>query len=590
MNKIVFSGLLVLLLVLIFGCTQTSVCGDGICSQGEENSCPTDCVAPINGNVTVSVFVPFDVQGDAYLEYYNSANVSLNLSESLSSVLGSHWQGTQSKNLSISLNDSKSIQKPLVKGGNTVVIQNPIQGEYYFTARTEDYGYFGTSEKILINEDKDYDVKLDLKPSQPMVRLRAVDVKGNQLVGPGSITVYEVVKYLDKQGSGDWKTEEHAVSSIQFDNDSNMNGLFSLWSPKEGIDFRSHFKAVLEKTDYGKTTLDWIDVGQKYLDNKVVIVKEEKTGDLKVQLVPGSGTTLKDLNRLIGKTIEVYSSSLGPGKSEPISSSLTVMLKGYKYGSYSLSYAQSFDPNVPPLQVEGKQVILSAPSGTDSVKVFLGSVLDLGVVDTTNSFIDANQIKLYKVCVLSPTSASSCTDYGGALWSMLAGPNPYKTGMAPSSEEDLNALLNTKVTFELGYGGTKKTFTAPYFKQGFNVVRMQFDISILEQDARTAWKVAVPLGIADWARDSNKLTVILKNNDVNITFKDMNVLGLKTVEGSIGNLGPGATITRTIKITGCVRGKSFSIPKANIVIIYRTAGNSVDKTELAVADILGTCS
>jgi len=43
--KIVFSGLLVLLVALMFGCSVPSgpICGNGICSTGEDLTCPQDC-------------------------------------------------------------------------------------------------------------------------------------------------------------------------------------------------------------------------------------------------------------------------------------------------------------------------------------------------------------------------------------------------------------------------------------------------------------------------------------------------------------------------------------------------------------------
>lgn len=40
---------------LFFGCTGQAVCGDGICSPGEEITCPQDCRVPIEGNVTSSI-------------------------------------------------------------------------------------------------------------------------------------------------------------------------------------------------------------------------------------------------------------------------------------------------------------------------------------------------------------------------------------------------------------------------------------------------------------------------------------------------------------------------------------------------------
>ncbi|MGI6589306.1 MAG: hypothetical protein ACOX1V_01425 [Candidatus Iainarchaeum sp.] len=49
-KAVVLIGLL-LTLFLFLGCTQSSICGDSICSLGEENTCPTDCATSINGDI-----------------------------------------------------------------------------------------------------------------------------------------------------------------------------------------------------------------------------------------------------------------------------------------------------------------------------------------------------------------------------------------------------------------------------------------------------------------------------------------------------------------------------------------------------------
>ena len=51
----VLIALLIVLAVFLSGCTETTICGDGLCSSGEENTCPTDCAEPVNATVNINV-------------------------------------------------------------------------------------------------------------------------------------------------------------------------------------------------------------------------------------------------------------------------------------------------------------------------------------------------------------------------------------------------------------------------------------------------------------------------------------------------------------------------------------------------------
>jgi hypothetical protein len=470
-------------------------------------------------------------------------------------------------------------------------MSNVKQGEYVFTARSDDYGYFGTSEKVLVSEDKNYYVNVELKPSQPLLRVRAVDESWNKLVGPGTIAIYEVTNYLDKYGAGDWKTDEREVSSASFDSASEMNALFYLWAPKNELDSSSHFKVVLSKDNYGKSVQEYVWVGDKYQDQSFQIIKEKpKTGNLKVTVVPGVGTTLADLNVLIGKKVGIVPvSGTGEQYTEIISPDLTVTLSNYSYGQYNLWFYNTYDNQVPPVTIEYSIVTVDSDAGYAKVNGLLGSLLKLSITDSALKLLDTNLVSVYQICGYDQDN-NYCSDYNGKSWVAVSGgaSNPYTIPLQLSSEADLNRYSQMKYSFELGYAEMKKTFVFPYFKQGVNSVFLTFDPTP-EVAAKAAWKVAQPWAITDWKRDANGLSVVLKNNTTEtLIYSDMSINSTQKNTAS-GKVLAGATVVKNFPMTKCGSGMIYTYSKSGIVITYSTTAITGKKMS-GVADIVVTCA
>jgi len=124
---------------------------------------------------------------------------------------------------------------------------------------------------------------------------------------------------------------------------------------------------------------------------------------------------------------------------------------------------------------------------------------------------------------------------------------------------------------------------------GLSLQVMDSGSGVPEYSAKATWKSAEPLGIVDWGRTDDTLTVVFRNNVGNeITLNEFDVSkGTNYVgEDKIPTGG-----TKTIKITNldnCAPGSKYSFPKANIKITYDTNTIS-DKTQMGLADIVGTC-
>ncbi|MEI7961357.1 MAG: hypothetical protein WCI04_03400 [archaeon] len=482
-NKALFVGLLLCAAFVLFGCTSMSpVCGDSLCSAGEENSCPTDCANTINGNVVVYVSGAYDSEGDLSLEYYNNSYVNYNFSNMVSSTLGNNWSGTTGNNLSISLNQSQAIVKPVPKyGDRQVVISNPKNGDYYFTVRSDDYAYFGSSEKITISEDKNYYVQLELKPSQPVVRVRAVDSVDNlNLSGQGKIEIH-LIKYV--YTNGETNKEDTMVNSIDFIDGQEMNGLFYLWQPENVPGVQSFFVATVTKDGYsgGEQTL-WIN--NKYNEVSVPLnVASAQTGSLQITIVPGTGTTYADLNRLVGKVLTISNvlpnqsavipsdSNVPPNQSAVIPSDLVVTFHGVPYGSYYVSGQTN--------SAESNEVSKLAPVGiawwgllgseaqNENVPAYLGALVKLSALDSSGNVLDSNKVVISSLCSKYPAGLESCSDLNMS-WERYFGSNPFYLPHEIFNENDLNYSMNTQFWMIANYGSEKVTSPKWAYGQGFN--------------------------------------------------------------------------------------------------------------------------
>ena len=111
-----------------------------------------------------------------------------------------------------------------------------------------------------------------------------------------------------------------------------------------------------------------------------------------------------------------------------------------------------------------------------------------------------------------------------------------------------------------------------------------------ETQAKATWKSVEPLGIIDWGIGSDgNITIILRNNSAETIEFNSFTIATGDVNDTAANIAAGATRSIWIDLsTACSSGSKFSYPKEGISIDYNTA-NIDNKTQKAIADIVGTC-
>ncbi len=593
MNFLKISSTLVLLLILalFFGCNQQSFCGDQLCTAGEENTCPTDCAKPVNATVNVYVSGGYDAQGDISLYWYHSKDVSLNAYQNITSRLGEHWFGEDSKNLYVSFNQSQQGERPL--GNDRQVSMNFTEpGDYYFEVRSDDYSYRAVSEKITITASDTYNVNLNMVPSNPAVRVRAYDESGSTLYGDGTITLTTVESDCSY---GECNDNEWTYDSRHFYSGEEMNALFFVYVPYNDYlkneSKKVYYKIKVERAGYVTQTLYYWPY-DKYSDYGVWMQKDGPTekGDLKVKIVPGVGTTQEDIAELNGTQAqacfnECYNTVVENG---------AVVFSNIPYGNYSIRVVEDFDyqSSDPPMSASGEVSLNANPSYGDIIGL-RGLGMSISLLKGDGSLIGLSE-DVYAV--------QSCyVDYGTESCSVVNDP-PYKLTLTENplemsgifySEEQVLDSENHSMKVQLMYNGETKWFSYG-MKQGYAEYNWQFNTvgnpngGIPESTARTAWKSAEPFAINDWAYSGDTLTLVIKNNAAE-TLQLMSVsVGGETYDSNI-SLAPGLVSTIDLVLGNCTQGQSYSVSKNTISFVYNSA-NISGKVQAGAADILGTCS
>ena len=112
-----------------------------------------------------------------------------------------------------------------------------------------------------------------------------------------------------------------------------------------------------------------------------------------------------------------------------------------------------------------------------------------------------------------------------------------------------------------------------------------------EAQAKATWKSSEPLGIIDWGNTSTGVvTVVLRNNSAeSIGFNYITLTSDTDQNTTAQTIASGATVALTVATSDtCTSGNKYSYPKEYITIDYNTA-NINNKTQNALADIVGTC-
>jgi hypothetical protein len=596
MKKLVILVGLLLALALFLGCTETSFCGDGICSSGEEATCPTDCAEPVEAKVNIYVSGAYDAEGDLSLFWHHNKDVYASAYQNITSRLGDNWYGQESKNLYISFNESQSGEQP-IGSKRQISLTFSGQGDYYFEARSDDYAYRAVSEKITITDSGEYYVYLDLVPSNPAVRVKAYDEYGNILSGEGKITLTAVETYCSygECNENEWEYDSRTIY------DDEMNALFFVYMPYNyynNTETRDiYYKIEVEKSGY-LTQTQYYWPHSKYQERHVYMQKDVpvETGNMKVTIVPGIGTTQEDLDELEGQKVRACGSykecqytTISDGRFYFENLPYDTY---YVYGGYGQYDSQSSHP---PMSLAESKITVNSEVVYAEAKALRGYGMKLSILDGNYNLIDLETNEIYHVQYCNYYGDSNYC-YGEETPYRLIMPNPLEQSGTFYSEEAITNLESQWNEIELEFNGEKKWFPLNY-KQGYNEIVWQFEglseyneYSILENTSRAAWKSAEPFGITDWANQGDVFAVRLKNN-TNISLNPTKVsIGGSSYGFDINGLSPGSTLIAEAKIAGLCDGQAYDIiSKDDVQITYDTEA-ILGKVQYGQADIVLKCN
>ncbi|MBT4870740.1 MAG: hypothetical protein HON47_04150 [Candidatus Diapherotrites archaeon] len=478
-KKIILFLMLVMAAIFLAGCTETAVCGDQLCSTGEELTCPTDCAQNVEGQIEVRISGGWQSEGELSLYWYKSKDISANISSNITSRLGDNWYGSENKNLFLSFNDSASGEIPVDKDQGTVIIDNLEQGEYYFEAKTSDYEFRGVSEKIIVKEDGDYYVDLEIYPANPAVRIKAYSRDYSEvLTGSGKITLNVKRSWYEY---GEWNEYTEQAYEVFFEEGEEINGLFFLPGRDPSDRREISFEAIVSKDGYQDKMIfgsPWTAY-QEY-SAPMYSTPEPGTGHLEINFYPGKGTTWNDIYGLEGEKAWAY------GGYPDYKSYSTTIENGRAYfenvptgtyTAYTYSFADMEKMEAPVASYSDYQNPFEVTDGEiaeESLEAFLGSAIELNLIDGDGKLIDlSNNPVLRKSICWNYGNDEYCYDY---TYESKWGVNPDLRSYMAYTEADLEYMSSFSEKYILEYNGEEYEQTLKY-SQGYKKLDWIFDDS-----------------------------------------------------------------------------------------------------------------
>ncbi|MDD3160251.1 MAG: hypothetical protein PHQ98_04740 [Candidatus ainarchaeum sp.] len=457
--------------IFLLGCTNVSdmsICGDNICTAGEELTCVSDCAKDINGTVYVRINGAYDADGDLSLRWSHSKDVSLNANAAISSYLGEHWNSVQNKNLYLNFNDSKSGEIPIVDWEDRdIKLPNLEQGDYYFEVYSEDYAYRAVSEKITIKNDKDYYVNLTLVPSNPAVRVKAIDGEnGSILNGPAKVTLYAISNYYN--GYGEYVEDKWEYNSRYFYNGDEINELFFVYNGNYYLDnYSIRYEILIEKDGYGSQTI-YYSPYDKYQEYNVYLEKESnKIGNLNIEIIPGQGTTNNDIQSFVGQNMTICGNECYDATIMNDQNVVYAKVENIPFGNYSVSSHVSRADNVPISFSAYSINVDNSSSNSVQVEAVLGSYTKLSFFNQDGNLItDYENVVLTKVCSVG-NDMNNCSDVN---YQMSQNPIDIINYL---SKDTIDYYSSVKYTYDCMYKGIKSKFELSY-PQGYKETNVNF--------------------------------------------------------------------------------------------------------------------
>jgi hypothetical protein len=412
------------------------------------------------------------------MHWYHSKNVSFSAYNNLVSRIGEHWFGEQSKNLYINFDDSKGGELPI--GDSRMVSMNVTEpGDYYFEARSEDYAYRAVSEKVVISEDKEYNVYLDIVPSNPAVRIKAYEYEsGSPLTGNGSIKLYYEE---DRCEYGECTHNEWLYDQRDFSDSEEMNALFFLYTP---YDFESRnywYKAVVERDGYiGQEQYVW--TGSKYSENSFYLEKNAPTerGNLTVNIVPGKGTSIEDVERMEGTKLMACQNSHPYVCGESIVSNSSAYFENILYGNYSIyGSADSIDANQSPLNIQNTYAEVSDVNSVVQAKALLGYRFLISLLSANGVLLEPADVPIVGECIYYQGENTGCYNPDPPY---VLSQNPWDVWGYFSSEANIDESAQVEYILTFRNGGVDKNFSLT-MEQGYHVKNWVFDSNSASDDS-----------------------------------------------------------------------------------------------------------
>lgn len=204
-------------------------------------------------------------------------------------------------------------------------------------------------------------------------------------------------------------------------------------------------------------------------------------GSLKIQIVPGYGTSSGDLNGLVGESVFVCEYRVGGSCDDKvINSDLTIDLSDYPIGYYTVSSKNSvFNSDEVSVSLDSFKVIfVSKDSNLIELEAFLGLNYKLVVIKDSEivSPSDVNVLSYCEYYFEDPFEV--CVGGEGVVWSDIFKVNPFVSTIALDSKSSVYSQLDKFYAIKLQYGGLTKDFNYT-LQQGKNDVVLDMDPNLV---------------------------------------------------------------------------------------------------------------
>ncbi len=545
-SKIIFSGVLVLLFVLLLGCDQ-SICGDKVCNSNESQySCPQDCgYPPVDAQKAISNAIQtVGISGMATTqEFYFKG------SESISSIDLVESTGLDASSIFFV---SGQMESAVSVGGDPV-------GS---TVKNRDASGLNSEKMQAVVVCEQTGEMLDKKLPTIFDNTYKFETKGVEYCitsQPCCAVVFQSVNPSvdpETEARTAWKSAEP-------------------WGILDWTQSNSSLKMVLKNNTSETLFLTGFQVTpNNIVSGEPLEIVSGATKIVEIQTEPC--TSQKYLYPKQG--IAIYYNSVN-------------VLSKVMAGVADIVGTCSVEPVVE-LKLLGVDSSYAVECNS-STRTCGSSVLSNSVSFKNTGNVDIPNVE-FNVDLLNSASTVNCSQY---LLRFGAGDANSKVIPLIRAGEEVPITMDITAAYDdnSSYANCviKWTYLNPLDQYNLimdsKILQINKVISDPVTDARTAWKSAEPWGIVDWTFSGNNLTLVMKNNTTEqLKLNSIKVSSQKS-DFNLVAVEPGAVFTANItNFSLCTGATEYNISPSDISISY--SSNNIDgKIQSGVASILGTC-